>query len=90
MPYKIQYNSVGPIISKGKFKKKWFFLGVIGLTVIAFTSNFWGYPWLEKIILPNGNSIIESLEVAVSQLQEGNTISDAVTAFCRDVIFHGG
>lgn len=88
MSYKIQYTSVGPDMPAASGKRKWVILSSVILLAAMLASNILVYPWLEKIVLPKGSSVMESLEVAVAQLQEGSAFSDAVTAFCRDVIFN--
>ncbi len=63
-----------------------FFL-VFLLSVQLFSQE--GAQLLRRMILPVGDDTVEAFSAMVQAVEEGVPVSEAVTAFCREVVAHG-
>lgn len=89
MAYRIKYNLVGPDRkSKQKSKRVWVIvtvLGIGGLMAIALH-----LPWARNLLLPGDAAVTAAaLEDLAGNLQQGESLMDAITVFCRSIIANG-
>lgn len=92
MAYRIQYEALGPV--KPTFIKKYgMFIFVVFLLVTTVTvsvAHFAGAQWAKHLLFPGDPEITAAaLEGLAKELQQGSSVMDAVTAFCREVIANG-
>ena len=68
-------------------------LAVLLVTVLvaaAVTVKRKSLPWLSAYLLPGDPAVTAAaLEDMVTDLREGDSLYDAVTAFCREIVEHG-
>ena len=91
MAYRIDYN----IIGKFPMNKKKNWTGVIaGILVVALiigaiTVKMAGLPWVREVLIP-GDPVITAaaLDGMVEDLRNGDSIIEAITAFCREIMKH--
>lgn len=48
-----------------------------------------GAQLLRRMILPVGDETVEAFSSMIQSVEDGTPVSEAVTAFCREVIAHG-
>lgn len=89
MAYRIKYNLVGPDRkSTQKNKRAWtivIILGIGGLMAIALH-----LPWARNLLLPGDSAVTAAaLEGLAENLQQGESLMDAITVFCRSIIANG-
>ena len=89
MAYRIKYNLVGPDRkSTQKNKRAWTIvtiLGIGGLMAIALH-----LPWARNLLLPGDSAVTAAaLEGLAENLQQGESLMDAITVFCRSIIANG-
>lgn len=95
MGYRIDYGSM----KTSKRKDKLSFTGIMAMTAgflvlfVLLTSVFWssGRQKLRDFLLPGDPAVTgQALETMVSQLKDGESISEAVGAFCQEVLDGAG
>ena len=89
MAYRIKYNLVGPDRkTTQKSKRTWMIvtaLGIGGLMTIALH-----LPWARNLLLPGDSAVTAAaLEGLAENLQQGESLMDAITVFCRNIIANG-
>ena len=92
MAYRIKYNLVGPDRQKPRKKKRTgaivTVLAIGGLLVIAIHLLY--LPWPQKLLLPGDAAVTAAaLEGLAENLQQGESLMDAITCFCRNIIANG-
>lgn len=90
MAYQVQYGSVAmKTVSKHKRKRKAYILaGVILLAAVACVAAF-RVRILDFLLGGDSAAVMASMKNFVEDLQQGDSFSQAVTAFCRGVIANG-
>lgn len=90
MAYQIEYDSGGvkrKTVEKKRFSMVWllFCAAAAVLMIPGVRTTVWH--WL----LPGDGAVTDrALGELVTDLREGEALSDAVTVFCREIISHGG
>lgn len=89
MAYRIKYNLVGPDRQTTQKSKRTrtiiTILGIAGLVTIALR-----LPWAQNLLLPGDAAVTAAaLESLAKNLQQGESLMDAITVFCRNIIAHG-
>lgn len=89
MAYRIEYDSGGATrqeVRKKRFSAVWLVLAVAAAILIpGIRTAVWH--WL----LPGDGAVTaQALGELVTDLQTGEPLGEAVTAFCREIISHGG
>ncbi len=94
MSYQVVYGSFNrdhPIKSK-KHQNKGAFAAVIVAVLIlgAMTVRLRALPWVKEYLLPGDPEVTAmALDSLVQDLREGDSLGQAVTAFCREIMEHG-
>ena len=94
MGYRIAYESFG---EEKKFPTYWrrksaiaAGLLVIVLVVGAVSVKYTGLRWVQDYLLPGDPAVTAAaLENFAQDLKEGESVKDAITAFCREIMDHG-
>ena len=89
MGYKIQYNCVGRKLESKKKSKAGIFAGllVLLLVIAAVTVKSVGLQWVREVLLPGDPAVTAAaLEGFVLDIKEGDTLVDAITAFCQEIV----
>lgn len=91
MGYRIDYGSFKPAKSKKKINIPRVIAMTTGFLAAFFlaTGLFWesGRQKLQRFLLPGDPDVTgQALETMISQIKDGEPLSDAVTAFCKEVI----
>lgn len=88
MGYRITYESPFKSENRKTFVKKTIYLKLISVVVIAFAVSFALFNTkLRRMILPGDPVVTErALSELVVDIREGQPVSDAVTAFCREIL----
>ena len=89
MGYKIQYNCVGRKLEPKKRSKAGIFAGllVLLLVVAAVTVKSVGLQWVREVLLPGDPAVTAAaLGGFVLDIKEGDTLVDAITAFCQEIV----
>ena len=94
MSYKIAYTSFGEEKKQpkdvGGRNRIAAFLLVTALVIGAMTVKNRGLPWIKAYLLPGDPAVTAAaLEGMVTDLREGDSLYNAVTAFCREIVQHG-
>lgn len=89
MAYRIKYNLVGPNRKTTQKNKRTgailTVLGICGFVVIALH-----LPWARDLLLPGDSAVTAAaLEDLAENLQQGESLMDAITVFCRNIIANG-
>lgn len=92
MAYRIQYEVIGPV-KPGIFKKYGMFVFVVFLLVTTVTvsvAHLSGAQWAKHLLFPGDPDVTAlALEGLAENLQQGSSVMDAITVFCREVIGNG-
>lgn len=91
MNYRIDYP--GPTPTKNKNPKSGrlaVMTGAFFLTFLLLVKSFWpaGADKLQSILIPGGAENRTAFRQMLVDLRQGENVSDAVSAFCRQVIEH--
>lgn len=93
MGYRLSYPSFGE--EKRRIKQKsplaaWgAALLVVVLVLGALAVKGRGLPWVQKYLLPGDPAVTAAaLDGLLEDLREGSRLSDAITAFCREITEH--
>lgn len=92
MAYRIQYEAIGS--AKPAFIKKYgmfvFVVFLLVTTVTVSVAHFYGAQWAMHLLFPGDPQVTAAaLEGLAEALQQGTSVMDAITAFCRAVITSG-
>ena len=94
MSYKIAYASFGEEKKMPK-KSEWkngigAIMLVMMLVVGAVTLKSKALPWVQTYLLPGDPAVTAAaLDNMVTDLRQGDSLYDAVMAFCREIVAHG-
>lgn len=94
MAYNIRYVSFGEEKKQPK-EAQWrkrigAGLLIVVLLIGAMTVKHRGLPWVTEYLLPGDPAVTAAaLEEMVMDLRDGESLHDAVTAFCREIMEHG-
>ena len=91
MGYRVEYKSFGEEkkLPKVRKYKKAVMAAVLVLTLTggALAVKLTGLPWVQKYLLPGDPEVTAAaLEQMVEDLRSGYSFTDAVTAFCREIM----
>lgn len=89
MGYQVSYEEIGVNAKRMHQKTKRKIFAGIGLLlfVLVMLSNFLEIDWVQRFLFPGDRELLgNALEAMVQMLQDGEDISTAISAFCRDVI----
>lgn len=89
MAYRIKYNLVGPDRkTTQEIKRTGTILAVLGICGLAvFVLHL---PWARDLLLPGDSAVTAAaLEGLAENLQQGESLIDAITVFCRSIITNG-
>ena len=94
MGYKIMYASFGEEKKMPKGRGSWNKVAALLLVAVlllgAMTVKNKGLRWVKDYLLPGDPAVTAAaLEDMVTDLREGDSLFDAVTAFCREIMAHG-
>lgn len=94
MSYRIEYGNGGEVRRSCKKKSPWGHIAVVvcvlSLVVGAMVIKNTGLSWVKDVLLPGDPSVTAvALENMVENIREGESLVDAVTAFCREIIENG-
>ncbi len=91
MGYHMDYEQIGQTRPQPTEKHR--VSGVIAVVLIcvlvmgAVAIKTVGLPWVETFLIPGDPEVTQAaLQDMVSNLQEGQSIGEAVTAFCREIV----
>ena len=90
MAYIIRYGGRSDLKVKTGRSKLWLYTGVfLGLFILA-VNLFWkdGAEVLGNILMPMQAHTKEAADTMIQSIQTGTTVTDAVTAFCQEIIDH--
>lgn len=92
MGYRIAYENIGK--RRDKPKRSWRSVMAVScvaaLLTGAITIKSVGLKWVQEILIPGDPAVTAAaLEEMVSDLRQGTSFVDAVTAFCQEIINHG-
>lgn len=94
MSYRVEYASFGkkyPTKRKSS-SKKGMIAAVLVLVLVfgAISVRLNALPWIKEYLLPGDPEVTAmALEGLVEDLKEGNSLGQAVTAFCKEIMDHG-
>ena len=93
MGYKITYCSFGEEKKQPKQKQAWKRFTAVGLVMMlvlgALAVKHTELPWVQKYLLPGDPAVTAAaLEGMLADLKDGDSLKDAVTAFCREIVEH--
>lgn len=92
MGYRIEYDSVAIQKHRGQIKwRSWIVTGcVLFLVVGAITIKTVGLTWVQEVLLPGDPEVTAvALEGLVEDLRQGDTLGQAIRAFCEEIIANG-
>ena len=91
MDYQVEYDSVGKEEKQKPDRHR--VSGVIAVVMVcvlvlgAVTIKTVGLPWVESVLIPGDPEITASAwQQMIEDLRKGGSMTDAVTAFCREII----
>ncbi len=92
MAYRIEYKALSP--KKSGFCRKYGMFILVTLLLVATVTisvaNLSGALWVRHLLFPGDPQVTAAaLEGLAEDLQQGSSVMDAITAFCRDVINNG-
>lgn len=92
MGYRIDYG--GPAGTLRPKKRDWRAVSAVLLVALcvagAVTVKAVGLKWVREVLLPGDPEITAAaLETMAEDLREGESLRDALTAFCREIMYHG-
>jgi hypothetical protein len=95
MSYRIEYGSGGelrkPCKKKGLWARVAVVICVLSLVAGAMTIKNTGLSWVKTVLLPGDPAVTAAaLENMAESIREGESLVDAVTAFCREIIENAG
>lgn len=88
MAYVIEYGGQVPVAQRIRRRKNWKWIRAICFLMAAIAVRyFWG-DVLTGILIPGeDDATVEAFSNLLSALGEGESVSESVTAFCREVIY---
>ena len=91
MPYRIDYLSGGtrrrPLHTKLPRTAVKTAIIILALIAGALTVKIIGLPWVQEVLLPGDPAVTAAaLENMTDGLRSGDSLVEAVTAFCREII----
>lgn len=95
MGYRIEYGSQGelrkPLKSKRSYSAIAATICVLALVAGAITVKHTGLTWVQEVLLPGDPAVTAAaLENMVDNIKEGDSIADAVTTFCKEIVENAG
>lgn len=94
MDYRVQYESIGAGQPQKPERNR--ICGVIAVVLVcaavmgAVIVKTVGLPWVETFLIPADPQVTENAWNALAEdLRSGERITDAVTAFCREIMANG-
>ncbi len=92
MGYRIEYDGIG--INKRRKPIKWGSLIALACVLLlvagAVTVKMVGLPWVQEVLLPGDPEVTAmALEGLVEDLRQGDTLGQAIKAFCEEIIANG-
>lgn len=93
MSYRITYTSFGEEKKMPESKRKWTGVAaavlVMVLVIGAIAVKNTGLRWVQTFLLPGDPAVTAAaLEDMVEDLKNGDSLGEAVTAFCREIVAH--
>lgn len=92
MGYRIEYDGIGAEKYRGHVKwARWIaFVCVILLITCAITVKTVGLTWVQEVLLPGDPEVTSAaLDGLVENLRQGDSLGQAIKAFCEEIIAHG-
>lgn len=91
MGYRIEYGSSGDLRKPLKSKRPYSAIAaaacVLALVAGAITVKQTGLTWVQEFLLPGDPAVTAAaLENMVDNIKDGDSIAEAVTAFCREIV----
>lgn len=95
MGYRIEYGSQGELRKPLKRKYPYAAIAtvacVLALVAGAITLKHTGLTFVQELLLPGDPAVTASaLENMVDNIKDGDSITDAITAFCQEIIDNAG
>ena len=95
MGYRIEYGSQGELRKPLDHKRSYSAIAaavcVLALVAGAIAIKHAGLSWVQEVLLPGDPAVTAAaLENMVENIKEGNSIAEAVTAFCREIVENAG
>lgn len=95
MGYRIEYGSQGDLRKPLKPKRPYSAIAaaacVLALVAGAIAIKHTGLTWVQEVLLPGDPAVTAAaLENMVDNIKEGNSIAEAVTAFCQEIVENAG
>lgn len=91
MGYQIRYDSVGKLPQKRRRSRTGWLAGflVIALLACAITVKTVGLKWVQEVLLPGDPAVTAAaLEQMAEDLRAGDSLGEAITAFCEEIMKH--
>ena len=92
MAYRIKYNLVGPDRQKrGKTIRIGGILAGLAIgSLLGIGLHLLHLPWIEKLLLPGDSAVTAAaLEGLAVNLHQGQSLMDAITEFCQNILANG-
>ena len=92
MGYRIEYNNIGRHGTKKTNKRAACIAAVLVLSLVfgAIAIKSIGLTWVKEVLLPGDPDVTAAaLEALAEDLRNGESIADAVKAFCQEIVNHG-
>ena len=93
MAYRISYDGVGKYRLKNKNKRKGIYSAVFVLLLVfvAISIKVSGLTWVQEVLLPGDSAVTAAaLEDMVTDLRNGDSLYEAIKAFCQEIVEHAG
>lgn len=95
MGYRIEYGSQGALRKPLKPKRAYSAIAatvcVLALVAGAIAVKHTSLTWVQEVLLPGDPAVTAAaLENMVDNIKQGDSIAEAVTAFCREIVEHAG
>lgn len=92
MGYRIEYDGIGVKKHRGPVKRggRIAYVCVLLLVAGAITVKTVGLTWVQEVLLPGDPEVTAmALEGLVEDLRQGDTLGQAIKAFCEEIIANG-
>ena len=92
MGYQIRYDAIGIQNRKGRDKLRGWIASICVLLLIAgaITVKTVGLTWVQEVLLPGDPDVTAAaLEGMVEDLRQGDSLGQAIRAFCEEIIANG-
>lgn len=95
MGYRIEYGSQDelrkPLKNKHRYSAIAAAVCILALVAGAMAIKHTGLTWVKEVLLPGDPAVTATaLENMVDHIKDGDSIAEAVTAFCREIVENAG